>query len=64
MATKRTTLKERKYMCPLCEKKFTRPSSLACHKYTHTGERPHMCYFPNCGKRFSVRSNLKRHLKV
>ncbi|KAJ1950944.1 hypothetical protein FBU59_000443 [Linderina macrospora] len=64
MATKRTTLKERKYMCQLCEKKFTRPSSLACHKYTHTGERPHVCYFPNCGKRFSVRSNLKRHLKV
>ncbi|KAI8320552.1 hypothetical protein GQ54DRAFT_245983, partial [Martensiomyces pterosporus] len=56
--------KERKYPCAICDKRFTRPSSLACHKYTHTGERPHVCIFPNCNKRFSVRSNLRRHLKV
>ncbi|KAJ1962010.1 hypothetical protein GGI12_002920 [Dipsacomyces acuminosporus] len=60
----RPTLKERKYPCNVCGKRFTRPSSLACHKFTHTGERPHGCPFPNCNKRFSVRSNLRRHLKV
>ncbi|KAJ1794899.1 hypothetical protein LPJ59_004445, partial [Coemansia sp. RSA 2399] len=56
--------KERKYACLICDKRFTRPSSLACHRRTHTGEKPHMCMFPGCGKQFSVQSNLRRHMRI
>ncbi|KAI9475303.1 hypothetical protein BX667DRAFT_460410, partial [Coemansia mojavensis] len=56
--------KERKYPCTICGKRFTRPSSLACHRRIHTGEKPHVCRFPDCGKQFSVQSNLRRHMRI
>ncbi|KAJ1968980.1 hypothetical protein IWQ62_000919 [Dispira parvispora] len=30
---------------------------------THTGERPHACTWPGCEQRFSVLSNLRRHMR-
>ncbi|KAJ1743132.1 hypothetical protein LPJ78_003090 [Coemansia sp. RSA 989] len=60
----RDTTKERKYPCTICGKRFTRPSSLACHRRIHTGEKPHVCRFPDCGKQFSVQSNLRRHMRI
>ncbi|KAJ2493436.1 hypothetical protein IWW37_000525 [Coemansia sp. RSA 2050] len=56
--------RERKYECQYCHKRFSRPSSLTSHVYTHTGERPFACDFIGCSKRFSVLSNLRRHYKV
>ncbi|RCH96892.1 hypothetical protein CU097_014815 [Rhizopus azygosporus] len=54
----------RRYKCSVCPKRFTRPSSLATHMHSHTGEKPYACEFKDCGRRFSVVSNLRRHAKI
>ncbi|KAI8641666.1 hypothetical protein BD408DRAFT_313876, partial [Parasitella parasitica] len=53
-----------RYKCKKCFKDFSRPSSLRIHVLSHTGEKPHVCPRPDCGRRFSVQSNMRRHLKV
>ncbi|KAJ3365639.1 hypothetical protein GGF32_008772 [Allomyces javanicus] len=54
----------RRYLCPVCSKGFSRPSSLQTHLFTHTGEKPFPCPVDGCEKRFSVLSNLRRHQKI
>jgi len=54
---------QERYMCQTCFRGFSRPSSLQIHNNTHTGNKPFMCPIPGCGKRFSVRSNMRRHEK-
>ncbi|CAE6463003.1 unnamed protein product [Rhizoctonia solani] len=51
------------HRCTICGRPFTRPSTLATHLNTHTGEKPHLCPVKSCGSRFSVSSNLRRHIK-
>lgn len=53
-----------RYYCPFCNKAFNRPSSLRIHTYSHTGEKPFVCPEENCGRQFSVQSNMRRHLRV
>lgn len=50
-----------RYVCNVCNKAFSRPSSLRIHSHSHTGEKPFQCPHKGCGKAFSVRSNMKRH---
>ncbi|KAK9472592.1 uncharacterized protein V1510DRAFT_417172 [Dipodascopsis tothii] len=50
-----------RYVCPVCARAFSRPSSLRIHSHSHTGEKPFVCSHFACGKAFSVRSNMKRH---
>ena len=50
-----------RYICRVCNKAFSRPSSLRIHSHSHTGEKPFRCAHEGCGKCFSVRSNMKRH---
>ncbi|ODV58273.1 uncharacterized protein ASCRUDRAFT_19996, partial [Ascoidea rubescens DSM 1968] len=50
--------------CPRCQKQFKRPSSLQTHLYSHTGEKPFQCTWEGCGRLFSVRSNMTRHMKL
>ncbi|KAI8339910.1 hypothetical protein BC941DRAFT_418909 [Chlamydoabsidia padenii] len=51
-----------RYLCPYCQKAFSRPSSLRIHTYSHTGEKPFVC--SECPRRFSVQSNMRRHLRI
>ncbi|CAO3676143.1 unnamed protein product [Umbelopsis vinacea] len=53
-----------RYACPYCQKLFSRPSSLRIHTYSHTGEKPFQCLHPGCDRKFSVQSNMRRHLRV
>lgn len=55
---------QKKHKCKVCDKRFTRPSSLQTHMYSHTGEKPFACNVEGCGRHFSVVSNLRRHKKV
>ena len=50
-----------RYICTICSKAFSRPSSLRIHNHSHTGVKPYRCPHNGCGKAFSVRSNMKRH---
>ncbi|KAI9277831.1 hypothetical protein BY458DRAFT_452947 [Sporodiniella umbellata] len=52
------------HVCVYCRKAFSRPSSLRTHVYSHTGERPFECPQPCCFRKFSVHSNMRRHLRV
>lgn len=35
---------QKKHKCKVCDKRFTRPSSLQTHMYSHTGEKRKHCY--------------------
>ncbi|ERS96096.1 hypothetical protein HMPREF1624_07632 [Sporothrix schenckii ATCC 58251] len=63
-SSKMTNSAQKKHKCKVCDKRFTRPSSLQTHMYSHTGEKPFRCEVPGCGRNFSVVSNLRRHRKV
>ncbi|EUC55706.1 C2H2-type zinc-finger protein [Rhizoctonia solani AG-3 Rhs1AP] len=54
----------RRHVCAECGQAFDRPSSLQTHMNTHTGEQPFQCPFEGCGRKFSVKSNMRRHLSV
>ncbi|ORY05768.1 hypothetical protein K493DRAFT_310853 [Basidiobolus meristosporus CBS 931.73] len=57
-------VEDKGYRCDVCRREFQRPSTLRTHMYSHTGEKPFICTFEGCSKRFSVESNMRRHLRL
>jgi len=53
---------EGKYMCPTCQRVFSRMYNLKSHIRTHQNHRPFQC--PNCSMKFTRNHDLNRHLKV
>src|SRR5277367_6614060 len=52
----RNKLKNKRYECSECNKKFCKLWLLKVHVRTHTGEKPYVC--EECGKAFAQKSNL------
>ncbi|KAG5674129.1 hypothetical protein PVAND_004114 [Polypedilum vanderplanki] len=53
---------EFQYVCDLCDKAFRKQSSLARHKYEHSGQRPFKCV--ECPKAFKHRHHLTEHKRL
>lgn len=61
-----TTLepKSKTLLCsyPGCNKTFDKPCRLAAHERSHTGERPFVCTFEDCGKTYIEEKHLVQHV--
>ncbi|XP_017774132.1 PREDICTED: zinc finger E-box-binding homeobox protein zag-1-like [Nicrophorus vespilloides] len=53
---------EGQFTCDQCEKAFSKQSSLARHKYEHSGQRPHKC--DECPKAFKHKHHLTEHKRL
>lgn len=45
---------QKKHKCKVCDKRFTRPSSLQTHMYSHTGEKRKCISLKHVAKRYHV----------
>ncbi|KAJ8672499.1 hypothetical protein QAD02_003758 [Eretmocerus hayati] len=56
------TEQEGLYFCNQCDKTFSKHSSLARHKYEHSGQRPYKCQ--DCPKAFKHKHHLTEHKRL
>ncbi|KAJ3763570.1 hypothetical protein EV360DRAFT_2312, partial [Lentinula raphanica] len=56
--------KTNKYECRYCGKGFLRPSALKIHIISHTGDKAFICPEEGCRRAFSVKSNMRRHVRI
>lgn len=53
---------EGQFVCKQCDKVFSKQSSLARHKFEHSGQRPHKC--DQCPKAFKHKHHLTEHKRL
>ncbi|XP_059611904.1 zinc finger protein 1 isoform X2 [Phlebotomus argentipes] len=53
---------EGQFVCDQCDKAFSKQSSLARHKYEHSGQRPYKC--AECPKAFKHKHHLTEHKRL
>ncbi|KAK0164523.1 hypothetical protein PV328_003142 [Microctonus aethiopoides] len=56
------TEQEGVYVCDQCDKTFSKHSSLARHKYEHSGQRPYKC--EECPRAFKHKHHLTEHKRL
>ncbi|XP_076046909.1 Zn finger homeodomain 1 [Oratosquilla oratoria] len=59
---KRRREEEGIFQCDQCDKSFSKQSSLARHKYEHSGQRPYKCKL--CPKAFKHKHHLTEHSRL
>ncbi|XP_063614515.1 zinc finger and SCAN domain-containing protein 12-like [Penaeus indicus] len=59
---KKLDAKEKRFICEICGKKFTRRSKLSIHIRVHTREKPYSCDV--CNKAFSQKHHLVEHVRI
>merc|ERR1712228_1108801 len=53
----------KRYKCPHCDYSTDVNPKMIQHIRIHTGEKPFVCTFDGCNKRFAQKSNLNVHIK-
>ena len=58
----RSNIKKKQHNCPYpgCKKVYTTTNHLRAHLRLHNGERPYVCYWKFCNKRFTRSDRLQR----
>ncbi|CAI2168860.1 11479_t:CDS:1 [Funneliformis geosporum] len=58
------SLNEKRFACPICNRRFTRKFNMQTHQLTHEVDRvkPFLCSYPDCEHRFTRKHDLKRHI--
>uniref|UniRef100_A0A1I8B8I4 C2H2-type domain-containing protein n=1 Tax=Meloidogyne hapla TaxID=6305 RepID=A0A1I8B8I4_MELHA len=54
----------RQHVCQQCHRSFIERSKLKRHLLVHSGEKPFVCNFEGCAKRFSLDFNLRTHIRT
>ena len=49
------------YPCDMCEHTFPFNSQLKDHRKSHFKTKPHICSYPNCGKKATHPNDMKKH---
>jgi len=55
--------KYKRHKCPHCEYSTDHSTNFKRHIRIHTGEKPFVCSFENCGKRFAQKGDLNGHIR-
>ena len=55
---------QKRHVCKVCDKRFTRPSSLQTHMYSHTGEKRKFLVLPPTGEESWCQYSLLNSIRV